>query len=202
MDMPLPDASEAPDRAALEGRVRALAHQVAELQRQNEELRRLAHHDPLTGLPNRRLLADRLKLGMARARRGRQTLAVCCLDLDGFKAVNDAYGHAAGDSLLVTLARRLEQAVRAEETVARVGGDEFVLLLHLDQPDEYAAVLDRVLAALAEPVVLGDGTLQVTASAGHAFYPGPTGDGIDGDTLLRLADRAMYRAKHRARVAA
>ncbi|MEY2653326.1 MAG: hypothetical protein RLZZ524_353 [Pseudomonadota bacterium] len=189
------------DLPALEGRIRVLLRRVVELEQHNAELRRQAHHDLLTGLPNRRLLADRLNVGMARARRSRQPLAVCCLDLDGFKLINDQHGHAAGDVLLVTLARRLEQVVRAEETVARVGGDEFVLLLDLDRPEDLDPVLRRVLAAVHEPVDLGGVSVQVAASVGHVLYPGAT-DGVDADTLLRQADQAMYRAKRESQTAA
>ncbi|MDP4302795.1 GGDEF domain-containing protein [Leptothrix discophora] len=183
------------DLPALEGRIHRLLRRVIELEQLNAELRRQAHHDLLTGLPNRRLLADRLSVGMARARRSRHPLAVCCLDLDGFKLINDTHGHAAGDVLLVTLARRLEQVVRAEETVARVGGDEFVLLLDLDLPTDLDPVLRRVLAAVHAPVDLGGQAVQVAASVGHVLYPAAMDDGVDADTLLRLADQAMYHAK-------
>ncbi|RZS46747.1 GGDEF domain-containing protein [Sphaerotilus mobilis] len=195
---PLPAPVES-DLATLNRQVRILVHRLVELEHLNAQLRQQAHHDLLTGLPNRRLLADRLGVGMARARRSRRPLAVCCLDLDGFKAINDQHGHAAGDVVLVAIARRLEQIVRAEETVARVGGDEFVLLLDLDQAGDLPPVLARVRAAVQAPVDLGWRTLQVSASVGHVFYPGLGGDDVDGDTLLRQADRAMYRAKNRVR---
>ncbi len=194
---PLPDA-DGSDLAVLNRQVRMLVHRLIELERQCALLSEQAHHDPLTGLPNRRLLADRLGVAMARARRSRHPLAVCCLDLDGFKAINDLHGHAAGDAVLVALARRLEEVVRAGETVARVGGDEFVLLLDLDQPDELVPALMRVQAAVQEPVDVGARTVRVVASVGHVLYPGQTGEDMDGATLLGLADQAMYGSKHRA----
>jgi diguanylate cyclase (GGDEF)-like protein len=203
------------DPADLDERIGVLTRRVIELERQNRELRVLALHDPLTGLPNRRLLADRLRLAMARAQRSGHRLSVCCLDLDGFKAVNDQHGHAAGDSLLVAVARRLEQVLRAGETVARVGGDEFVLLLELEATHEQGAssvatvdaVLSRVQASVAAPLGAGETLLQVTASVGHVLYPclcGMTGTAataadVDGGTLLQLADRAMYDSR-RARL--
>jgi len=162
---------------------------ISSLIAQRSELDRLAHYDALTGIPNRRLMLDRLAQAIAMARRNGEPLAVCVLDLDGFKPVNDRFGHEAGDRLLVEIARRLQDVLRAGETVARLGGDEFVLLL---RNPEGPAVFDRVLAAVREPVELREGQARVTASIGVSWLrPGIE----DGGQLLREADQALYRAK-------
>lgn len=152
-----------------------------------------ATHDALTGLPNRTLLVDRLGRAIAHARRNDRAVGLLFVDLDRFKEVNDGFGHAAGDSLLVTVGERLARAVRDEDTVARLSGDEFVVLLpHLTDERDVVPVADRVLAALGEPVVVGAEQVLVAASVGVALYP------ADGDTatdLLARADDAMYRAK-------
>ncbi|AUB80918.1 response regulator [Candidatus Thiodictyon syntrophicum] len=154
----------------------------------------LAHFDALTGLPNRLLLADRLHLAMAQARRRGQGLAVVYLDLDGFKAINDAHGHAVGDQLLVTVAHHLKQTLRESDTLARIGGDEFVaVLIDLNGSDASVPPLNRLLAAASAPLALGDLVVQVSASLGVTFYPQP--QEIDADQLLRQADQAMYQAK-------
>ncbi|WP_346014591.1 two-component system response regulator [Thiocystis violacea] len=155
---------------------------------------RLAHYDALTGLPNRLLLADRLHQAMVQIQRRKQHLAVVYLDLDGFKRVNDSHGHAVGDELLKAVAERMKQVVRKGDTLARLGGDEFVaLLLDLQDKDASVPLLERLLAAAAAAVTLGDLVMQVSASLGVAFYPQP--DDVDADQLLRQADRAMYQAK-------
>ena len=156
-----------------------------------------ASHDALTGLPNRALLADRFKRAIAGAQRHQQLLAVCLLDLDGFKPVNDRYGHEQGDHLLIELAGRLSSTLRGEDTVARLGGDEFVLLLSgLNDTSEIGLALHRILAKVAEPYLLAEQTVQVSASIGVAVYPQ---DDVDPDTLLRHADHAMYQAKQAGR---
>ena len=166
-------------------------------QEQLERLERLAHFDPLTGLPNRALLADRLQQGLARAQRARQGLAVCFMDLDGFKAVNDAHGHDAGDDLLAEVARRLQGSIRAGDTAARLGGDEFVLLLGgLHHPRECEDTARRVLHAVALPIEVEGHTVHVSASMGISVFPR---DGSDAEQLLRQADQAMYQAKQRGR---
>ena len=164
---------------------------VAEKQGQ---LERLAHYDRLTGLPNRILLADRMSQGMMQTQRRGQKLVIAFLDLDGFKAVNDTHGHAAGDHLLVTLAQRMKEELREGDTLARLGGDEFVaVLLDLDDVDNSAPILNRLLAAAAQPVSYGEAMLQVSASLGVSFYP--QAQAIDADQLMRQADQAMYLAK-------
>lgn len=166
---------------------------ISRLKAHEAELDRIAHYDPLTGLPNRRLLGDRLNQALARVRRNGTRLAVCYLDLDGFKPVNDIWGHEAGDRLLVEITRRLKAGLRAADTLARLGGDEFVLLLgDLGEVEECYAVLDRALAVISAPVDIGGHEVSVSASIGVTLCPP---DGGDGDTLLRHADQAMYRAK-------
>jgi len=164
----------------------------------HEEVVRLAHHDPLTGLPNRLLLRDRLAQARALSRREGCELAVCYLDLDGFKAINDLHGHEAGDELLLQVANRLQLAVRANDTVCRLGGDEFVLLLNqLTRPDEYLDILKRATSALCEPVVLKSGAVvQVSTSVGVAIF---LRHSTRADELIRLADHAMYDAKKAGR---
>lgn len=164
---------------------------------QHEQLERAAHYDALTGVPNRILLADRLCQAIAQTQRNRDLLAVCYLDLDGFKPINDTWGHAAGDRLLLQVAERLRLCLRGGDTVARLGGDEFaLLLLGLGGRAECEAALQRVLEALAQPVNLDGQWVAVTASIGVSLYPE---DDADADTLLRHADQAMYRAKQGGR---
>lgn len=167
---------------------------ITALKRYQEEIEHLAMHDALTGLPNRRLLEDRLAQGMAISRRDGQLLAVCYIDLDGFKGVNDRLGHAAGDLLLQDAAQRISECVREHDTVCRIGGDEFVVLLPLlTQDDEAVHVVQRVLQSLRRPYSLGKSpAVHISASAGLALYPA---DARDGDSLLRLADVALYQAK-------
>jgi len=176
------------------GRLETDLRRVIELQ---EELRHAAMHDPLTELPNRTLFLDRTENGLNLAGRNGQWPAVLYLDLDGFKPVNDTYGHQAGDLLLKVFAQRLQEAVRSADTAARLGGDEFAILLH--GPIDTAGVeqvLARVRTALDLPIELGGGrTAKVGASLGVAF----SGTDTDLDTLIRRADLAMYTAKRRGR---
>ena len=165
---------------------------------QKEEQHRLVHlaqYDALTDLPNRLLLVDRLRQSMAVCLRRKGALAVAYIDLDGFKLVNDTYGHEAGDKLLITVARRLRDALREGDTLARVGGDEFVALLcDLQKSEECEPILERLLQAAAAPVALGDGfVVHVTASVGVASYPQQV---VDGNDLIAQADLAMYSAKN------
>ena len=153
----------------------------------------LAQHDGLTALPNRLLLKDRLGTAIALAQRHRKPLAVCFLDIDGFKAVNDSLGHASGDGLLRSIATRLCGALRQSDTVCRYGGDEFVIVLsELERADDAAGVAAKLLEALAVPHRTDAGELTVTASLGIALYPA---DGETVDTLIVHADAAMYDAK-------
>jgi diguanylate cyclase (GGDEF)-like protein/PAS domain S-box-containing protein len=170
---------------------------ITRLKTHEADLARIAQYDVLTGAPNRRLLGDRMKVALAHARRDKLTVAICMLDLDGFKEVNDSLGHAAGDELLVAIARRLEQALREGDTLARLGGDEFVLLFSdLQHPEQSRRVLDRVLQSVAQPLHLSGTQVSVTASIGITLFPA---DDVDADTLLRHADQAMYAAKQAGR---
>lgn len=157
------------------------------------ELDKAANYDALTQLPNRRLLSDRLTQSFSRSLRSGKSSAVCFLDLDGFKAVNDQHGHETGDQLLVSVASNLKSILRADDTLARLGGDEFVMLLsEVNSTEECALVLDRVLEAVRQPIQLGAQEISITASIGVSLYPD---DNADPDTLLRHADQAMYQAK-------
>lgn len=163
-----------------------------------EEAQYIAYHDSMTGLPNRRLFADRAEQAIAVATRHDSKLAICYLDLDGFKSVNDAYGHEEGDKLLITIAKRLTECVRAQDTVCRLGGDEFVLLLtSFETEDEIQTVLQRVLAEVADPVPLYNGVnAEVSVSIGYTLFPK---DATEKGILMRLADHAMYEAKRRGK---
>jgi diguanylate cyclase (GGDEF)-like protein/PAS domain S-box-containing protein len=167
---------------------------ITKMKAHERQLEHLARYDRLTGLPNRVLLADNMQQAMARARRHGHTLAIAFIDLDGFKAVNDTYGHAAGDELLVSVAHRLTKVLRTEDTLARIGGDEFVAII-TDLPDEKSCVstLNRILDAASREFRLGAATASVSASIGVTFYP--QAEEIDGDQLERQADQAMYEAK-------
>ncbi len=166
---------------------------INHLKEHEAELYRISHFDPLTSLPNRRLLDDRLRQAMAHAHRTKDSLGVCLLDLDGFKAINDQHGHNTGDILLGTIASRLQDCLREGDTIARLGGDEFVLvLLGVSGPAECDEIMRRILRATATPVQHGDITCQVSASIGVTFFPR---DDADADTLIRHADQAMYLAK-------
>ncbi len=165
---------------------------IRHLKAQEKQLARLAYYDALTGLPNRVLLADRLQQAVARARHRGTALAVCYMDLDGFKPVNDHHGHAAGDLALVQVARSLQAALQPEDTVARTGGDEFVLLVERADTAGCRTMLHQVVDAAARPVAVGGSLLTLTASIGVTFFPH---DAAEPETLLRHADQAMYRAK-------
>lgn len=170
---------------------------ITGLKETQARLERAATFDSLTGLPNRSLLTDRLRQAQSQARRRGTRLAICFVDLDDFKPVNDTLGHAGGDALLREVARRLEDSLRAGDTVARLGGDEFVLLLSdIGDRDEISQTLERLLGRLAEPYTLGGQEIRISASVGVTVYPQ---DDVDPDALLRHADQAMYRAKQGGR---
>jgi PAS domain S-box/diguanylate cyclase (GGDEF) domain len=170
---------------------------ISERKHYQQQLERQANHDLLTGLPNRILLNDRIEQGLARAARLGYYLTLVFIDLDNFKFINDGLGHVAGDELLKSIAARLAGSLRGSDTVARVGGDEFVLVLS----DHYRistviSLLERVLNEIRRPVTLAGREFQVGASIGVAMFPG---DGEDAQTLLKHADIAMYAAKKRGR---
>ncbi len=156
-----------------------------------------AGHDALTGLPNRALLADRLALAISHAERSGRLLLVALMDLDGFKAINDDFGHEAGDRLLSEAAIRMQGTVRAGDTVARLGGDEFVLLLtHVESLDDMGITLERIISVVSAPYDIDGRCLEISASVGVTVYPH---DNSDADTLIRHADHAMYQVKQQGR---
>jgi len=167
---------------------------ITERKRQQERTEGLAFYDALTGLPNRTLFFDRVDQALLEAQRRGGMVAVCCLDLNDFKPVNDRYGHLAGDEVLAATAFRLQASLRAHDTVARLGGDEFGLLLGgLHSAQEADGLLARLLDAVAQPKELSSGEIvSVTASLGVAIYPET---GSDFETLMNHADEAMYSAK-------
>lgn len=170
-----------------------IGSEVTEQMRGSERYRQLAYHDTLTGLPNRRLLDDRLHLAIAQAARRKRALAVMLVDLDNFKAINDTAGHAVGDRVLVSVAHRLQSAVRTSDTVARMGGDEFVVILpDIDTDGAALTVADKIIDSLTLPVEVGEQHYQLGASVGVAIYPD---DGKTARALLACADGAMYVAK-------
>jgi len=168
---------------------------ITELKQHQQRVEHIAFHDALTGLPNRLLLADRLQQALALNERTGQQLALCYVDLDGFKRVNDEQGHDAGDELLRVVAQRLQAGVRANDTVARLGGDEFVVLLtSMDDAGECRHTVERLALAIDTPVPLpGGAAARVSASIGVALSPRQS---VQPAQLMRLADEAMYRAKH------
>ncbi len=178
----------------LEARTSALASSLAQA---NEELLHLALHDALTQLPNRALLDERLIQSIARTKAARGHFAVLFIDLDGFKAVNDAYGHQSGDSLLRQLAQRIQaEMLRSGDSVARLGGDEFIVVADVVEPTDAANLAEKLIDALSREIIVDGHTLSVTASVGISIYPS---DGEDGHTLLTHADAAMYHAKRLGR---
>jgi diguanylate cyclase (GGDEF)-like protein len=164
-----------------------------QLQRANARLRHVAMHDVLTGLPNRLLFADRLNQAIARAERDPQHFALLVVDLDRFKEINDSLGHAAGDTLLAEAAVRLKAPLRETDTVARIGGDEFVLLLNdIADPRDVETVVTKVFQHFSKPFKLSGCEMHAYLSIGISIFPE---DGVDAETLLKRADKAMYQAK-------
>ena len=174
-----------------------MQQEIAERKMAEKQMQHLANYDPLTGLPNRNLLQDRFQQVLAHVRRNQTRTAVLFIDLDQFKTINDTLGHNVGDILLWSVADRIVSAVRQEDTVARQGGDEFILLLHhIDSADDADKVGQKLLATLAQPYQINESLLYVSASIGIAIYPD---DGEDVDTLLKNSDTAMYHAKESGR---
>jgi diguanylate cyclase (GGDEF)-like protein len=181
----------------LEGRVsertRELADANARLQESQHALQHLAYHDNLTGLANRALMDDRIAQAIERARRNLSLVAVLLVDLDRFKPINDSYGHAIGDEVLKSIAGRLKECVRSSDTVARIGGDEFVVVLDtLRSTDHADCVADSIATSLAKPFTVPGAHIAISASVGLALYPV---HGTDAQSLIKKADQAMYRAK-------
>ena len=174
-------------------RIIGIATDITENKLRQEKLDIIAHYDVLTKLPNRALFSDRFNQAIAHSNRTQTSLAICFLDLDDFKPVNDTYGHDVGDQLLIEVATRIKSNIRKEDTVSRLGGDEFAILLgDLKSLEQYQETIERIHQAIANPIVIEKIDHRVTASSGVTIYPSDRGD---IDTLLRHADQAMYRAK-------
>jgi diguanylate cyclase len=170
----------------------AVTRDVTERHRLEKELQYLAYHDPLTGLPNRRMFQERLQTAMSQARNHGQLLALLFIDCDLFKSINDEFGHGFGDEFLKIFSLRLQNSVREADIIARLGGDEFVLFLPVLHAEEAAQIGQRVLDAMLQPWKIGAHEMRTTVSVGVALYPH---DGGDAAELMRSADRALYRAK-------
>ncbi|MES2757054.1 MAG: EAL domain-containing protein [Pseudomonadota bacterium] len=179
---------------AMEDGVVAIVRDISERKIAEQRIYHMAHHDELTGLPNRSLLRDRLDQAIGQAQDSGRCAAVAFIDLDSFKLVNDGLGHSAGDELLKVVGARMQQCMRADDTLGRFGGDEFVIILTDlgDDPQHLAPLLERIRHAVTEPVLLGGQEVQVSCSMGVVMYPR---DGADPNTLMMNADAAMYRAK-------
>jgi diguanylate cyclase (GGDEF)-like protein/PAS domain S-box-containing protein len=172
----------------------SLRTDITEMKTYQGQLERIAHYDLLTNLPNRTLLIDHLSQAMAQCQRHNQSLAVAYMDLDGFKKVNDTYGHSVGDELLIAVSQRMKEALREGDTLARIGGDEFIaVIVDLEKITDSVPVLKRLLTAAAEPFTACDAVMQVSASIGVTLCPQ---DGGEAEQLMRHADGAMYVAKH------
>jgi len=170
---------------------------ITQIKQSQEEIRRQAHHDALTGLPNRLLFNDRLEMSLRQARRRSEMLAIIFLDLDHFKEINDSLGHDFGDLLLQAVAQRLKDSLREEDTVARLGGDEFIILLrNVKAAGDAEEVAVKINTSLAEPLLINDRRLKITSSLGLAFHPH---HGQEAEELIKNADVAMYQAKNMGR---
>lgn len=178
-------------------RVHTTVVDISDRKRAEEQIEFHAFHDVLTHLPNRKLFTDRLGQAVTHARRTGKAVAVIFIDLDHFKSINDTLGHTAGDELLLEMSERLRRCVREDDTVSRLGGDEFTMILNeLRQPEDAVTVADKILVAVQQPMTIGGMTVEVSASIGIALFPT---DGTDSESLLRNADSAMYRAKESGR---
>ena len=175
-------------------RTQALERVIAQLRTRQQQLEAEASHDSLTGLANRKLLHDRFQCALQRAKRSGDSFALLMIDLNGFKAINDTYGHAAGDKVLVTVAHRLQATLRTCDTAARIGGDEFVALVEsIHDAQEVSRIGRKLAGALADDICLDNGAVvTVGASIGLALYPD---DGLDMAHMLYVADQAMYECK-------
>ena len=175
----------------------AVLRDISERKENEERIRRLAHHDSLTGLPNRNLLHDRMAQALARVRRNGGRLAILFVDLDKFKPINDKYGHKVGDAVLVEVAKRMLDSVRNSDTVARIGGDEFAVIAEdISRPAEAAKIAAKIVSHLSTPIVAQGQTCLIGASVGVALFPD---DGLDLDEVVKAADLAMYRVKKAGR---
>jgi diguanylate cyclase (GGDEF)-like protein/PAS domain S-box-containing protein len=170
---------------------------ITDRRKETERLHHLAHYDQLTRVPNRYLLLDRVEHLVAQSERNKQTFALLYIDLDHFKSINDTRGHAFGDQVLIETARRLKQAVRNSDTIARIGGDEFVILLeNTSDEKDVSAMVEVLTKKLNRTFTFNDEDYEISCSIGVAIYPY---EGTTTDTLLAVADKAMYKAKHETR---
>jgi diguanylate cyclase (GGDEF)-like protein len=175
----------------------AVFSDISKVKENEARLQRLADFDLLTGLPNRFLFQDHAELALAQAARNGKQVAILFLDLDHFKTINDTFGHRAGDQVLIEVARRLDGCLRASDTLARFGGDEFnAVLPDIDTPAAAASVAEKIIASLSTPFLIEGQALQVGISIGIAIYPR---DGVQIDALALAADAAMYQAKEQGR---
>ena len=175
----------------------SLFSDITDLKESEEQIKHLAYFDPLTGLPNRRLLNDRLNMAIAHAHRSQSSLALLFLDLDRFKRINDSLGHRVGDQVLKQVTDCLSQSLREDDTVARMGGDEFVVVLaDAAGPEDAVLIARRIIENLTQPIIVEESELVITCSIGISLYPT---DGTSSEQLIRNADRAMYRSKDQGR---
>ncbi len=166
---------------------------ITERKQAEQDLKQLAHNDPLTNLPNRNLFKDRMQYAIANARRNQQKFHLMFIDLDHFKAINDTHGHAVGDNTLKQVAKRLASCIRENDTIARIGGDEFaVVLTNITSPHHTTAIAKKILKSISEPYIVNNQKLHISASIGITQYPD---DGKTMGDLLKKSDRAMYNAK-------
>ena len=171
----------------------AVFSDISQIKKQESEIHRISYHDTLTGLPNRRLLLERMTMALAESRRNNRLIAVCCLDLDGFKLINERYGVHRGDEILIAMANQIKKVMRVNDQIARLGGDEFSLLITgLDRVEDCYKALERILQAVRKPIEVGEEEVTITGSLGAALFPL---DNADGETLMRHADQAMYLVK-------
>ncbi len=175
----------------------AVFSDISQIKEQEKLLQKMAYYDALTDLPNRVLFTDRIQQAISQTRRSKTFMAVCFLDLDGFKPINDSFGHEAGDKLLIELANRFKEELRGGDTVARLGGDEFVFLnIGLEKIEEYNFIVQRLMHNISKNIIIKNETINISASIGVTIYPN---DNSDADTLLRHADQAMYLAKQKGK---
>lgn len=173
--------------------MQCIIHDISERKATEEYLHHMAHHDPLTGLPNRILFRDRLQQAIYKSERNNTLVALCFFDLDNFKEINDSLGHDAGDQVLNSVAERLRHGIRASDTAARLGGDEFVTILEeIETPTVIQSIAGKILEQINRPISVAGQQIQVTSSLGISIYPTTS---RDLDTLISHADTAMYNAK-------
>jgi diguanylate cyclase (GGDEF)-like protein len=184
------------ERGILTG-LQGVSRNIMERRQMEQRLKELATHDYLTGLPNRALLDDRFAMAAALAQRNKEKLAIMSLDLDKYKTINDTLGHAAGDQALQIVCSRIANIIRASDTIARVGGDEFVLVMQVTNlPKDAFATAQRILDSFAEPLIIDGRHVDLSTSIGIAIFPE---DGLDLQTLIKKSDTAMYYSKRRGR---